>query len=358
MRVLFVYRFLTLGGVESVLRVRLEGLEAEGIEAQAWFLSDGGALETFRDLRDQVRVGSLPALVDHIRDLAPQVVSSIDTEEVLDVGRGLRAPPTLVVECHTPYLQNQSYLSRLDRQTVRAVLVPSEYQRRAVLARAPGGIPVSVVPNPVDRSFLDSVDGHTEAAGAPVVAWVGRLDSLKNWDEYLEISGLLLKSGLKVRFRVIGDSREPDIPGRLYKKAKEVGVLPFLSWHRAVRYTDMPELLATVRWSGGLVVSTSRNESFGMAIAEAMASNNAVLAPNQGPFPELISEGVTGSLYEPRDVTSASEKAALILKDDGLRLRLAEAARLSVAERFAPERALRTLAIALRDAVAQGAQSL
>src|SRR3990170_2513672 len=98
MRVLFVYKFLTLGGVESVLRARLEGLGAEGIEAQAWFLSDGGAYETFRDLRDRVRVGPIPALVDHVRSFDPQIVSSIDTEEALGIGGALRHSPLLVVE--------------------------------------------------------------------------------------------------------------------------------------------------------------------------------------------------------------------------------------------------------------------
>jgi hypothetical protein len=36
-KVLFVYKYLTLGGVEAVLRARLDGLSAAGIEAHAWF---------------------------------------------------------------------------------------------------------------------------------------------------------------------------------------------------------------------------------------------------------------------------------------------------------------------------------
>ena len=47
MKVLFVYKYLTLGGVETVLRARLDGLAECGIDAHAWFFDDLGGRALF-----------------------------------------------------------------------------------------------------------------------------------------------------------------------------------------------------------------------------------------------------------------------------------------------------------------------
>ena len=47
MKILFVYKYLTMGGVESVLSARLMGLPNFGVDARAWFLSDGAGRGCF-----------------------------------------------------------------------------------------------------------------------------------------------------------------------------------------------------------------------------------------------------------------------------------------------------------------------
>ena len=81
MRVVFAYRFLTLGGVETVLRARMEGLEALGIEAHAWFLQDLGGASLFADLRDRVHLGEAAGL-ELLRRLPCDLLCTIDTDEV------------------------------------------------------------------------------------------------------------------------------------------------------------------------------------------------------------------------------------------------------------------------------------
>ena len=46
--------------------------------------------------------------------------------------------------------------------------------------------------------------GHELAGLCPVVAWIGRLDRVKNWVEYLRIAAALLERGRLVEFWLVG----------------------------------------------------------------------------------------------------------------------------------------------------------
>ena len=262
------------------------------------------------------------------------------------------ARSTVIVECHSPYHENLGYLRRLDPRVVRAILVPSQHQRETVLQALREPIPTAVIANPIGRMFLHCADSVIRPESDPIVLWVGRLDPLKNWEFFLRLAEGLLRRGSPAQYWIAGDTQDEGVVRRLYREAKKRRLLPRLRWVRQVRHESMPAMYAQVRASGGLVVSTSRNESFGMAVAEAMAVGDAVLAPRQGPFPELIAPDQTGRLYEPDDLASAQQKAIGLLEGEALRVRLGMAARVATASRFAPEAALKTLAAELRSIVA------
>jgi glycosyltransferase involved in cell wall biosynthesis len=343
MRVLFVYRYLTLGGVESVLRSRLEGLQQDGIEAQAWFLLDRGGWKTFADVRDRVHVGGQAELEAHLRRFSPEIAASIDTEEVL---RSLSvAHSTVIVECHSP---------TWNRLPPGLIYAPSATWSHLsinadVLQRFEPIPTMTSVCRPDIPAGGDSVV-HPESD--PIVLWVGRLDRLKNWEFFLRLAEGLLRRGSPAQYWIAGDTQDEGVVRQLYREAKERCLLPRLRWIRQAAYNTMPALYEQVRASGGLVVSTSRNESFGMAVAEAMAVGGAVLAPRQGPFPELIAPDETGGLYEPDDLASAQQNPPC--SRTRLRVRLGKGARAAMASRFAPEVALKKFAAELRSIAAAG----
>ena len=93
MKVLFVYKFLTMGGVETVLRVRLEGLPDCGIDAHAWFLFDGPGRVIFEGITSRLHVGSTAMLRDFLIEEDFGLVTSLDTEEVFPILRRLRKQP-------------------------------------------------------------------------------------------------------------------------------------------------------------------------------------------------------------------------------------------------------------------------
>ena len=59
-----------------------------------------------------------------------------------------------------------------------------------------------------------------------------------------------------------------------------------------------------------LFLLPSDSESFGLAALEAMACEVPVIATNVGGLPEVVTHGVDGYLFEPRDVPSGGEVRA------------------------------------------------
>jgi glycosyltransferase involved in cell wall biosynthesis len=348
-KVLFVYKYLTLGGVEAVLRARLDGLAASGIEAHAWFFHDYGGRSIFRGGEARLHVGAVEECLRFARREGFDFLSSIDSEEVLPA---FPAPAPerlrLILECHSAYLANIEYLRGLAAHRPAAVFTPSEGQRRLVRERVGSGIEVRVVPNPLREELVAEPEPFPAPPPRPVVAWIGRLDEHKNWRGFLEIAGLLGRRGIDCEPWIIGKPVEADGAARLLAAARGEQALGRLRWFGALPPGRIPLFLDAVRDSGGVVVSTSRGESFGLTIAEAMARRCAVAAPDHSAFPEFVEPGKTGSLFLPGSAESAADRIQELIRDPLLRERLGASARESVLERYAPGPALAVLAAELR----------
>ena len=85
-------------------------------------------------------------------------------------------------------------------------------------------------------------------------------------------------------------------------------------------------------------VSASHTESFGLAIAEAMAGGAAVVATKTDGAREIIEDGQTGLLVPVGDSFALAQSVSELLKDNKLRERLSGAAHESVSLRFSLDR--------------------
>ena len=93
---------------------------------------------------------------------------------------------------------------------------------------------------------------------------------------------------------------------------------------------DVPGILGGL----DLFVLPSKLEGLGTSVVDAMLAGVPVVATRAGGLPELVEDGVTGLLAEPRSPESLAERILRALGDPDLRSRLAERASAVAGERF------------------------
>jgi glycosyltransferase involved in cell wall biosynthesis len=101
-----------------------------------------------------------------------------------------------------------------------------------------------------------------------------------------------------------------------------------------VRSSDMPRLYSLA----SVYVAPSFEDSLGIRILEAMSCGKAVVASKVGGVPEIIRSGQNGLLSTPGDARELAEKIIMLLEDDTLREKLAQAGRQTVLDRFSVAR--------------------
>ena len=93
---------------------------------------------------------------------------------------------------------------------------------------------------------------------------------------------------------------------------------------------DVPALFSN---SDVLVVS-SRNESFSLTAAEAMACSTPVIATRVGGLPEVVRDGIDGLLIESENVNELVAALEQLYKNPGERMRLGRNAREQIIKKF------------------------
>lgn len=355
MRVVAAYSYLTVGGVETVLRGRMDALSAQGVDLHAWFLHDLGGRSVFSGRENRITVGPREALAHYVESNRPDLVLVIDTPEILPALASSPTCPPVAIEFHTPYVDNQTYLGRLEIAP-RAVLVPSAYQAAIagkLLKKNPRTTttPVIVVPNPLRPEFAAPLVDPMVTPPLPIVSWIGRLDELKNWRGFLELGAGLAELAPPHELWLVGKPSDAETGRAVVEAARRLGVLPQLRWYRGLPHQRVPTLLDLVRVSGGVLTSTSKGESFGMTVAEAMARACAVVTPDLPPFDEFVTPSVGIRYVAGRSNTPAVTAVCGLLTDHERRQHLAAAGRTAILERHAPGPALDVFGRVLRELV-------
>jgi L-malate glycosyltransferase len=303
MKIVFCYKYCTLGGCETVLSTRMHELRSLGVDAHAVFLDGGDGEELFGSLGDRVSICRQPSAVENkLSALRPDFLISLDTPQICDYVDRRSWNARFVFEVHSTYPESLKRLKQMSRHKVSALLTPSHAQRELVLSLLGSGVqcPVEVVPNPLRPSF--SMSAETPKYHRPIVIWVGRLDPHKNWRMYIEICRRLKSSGADMEYWIVGTPKTSTSSlekARLWEEIKKADLASRFRWLPYVQYHKMGRLLRFAACSGGCLVSTSRQESFGMVAAEAMASSCPVVVPDVGGFRDFVINGETGFRYPP-----------------------------------------------------------
>ncbi|KKU80624.1 MAG: Glycosyl transferase, group 1 [Candidatus Peregrinibacteria bacterium GW2011_GWA2_47_7] len=108
---------------------------------------------------------------------------------------------------------------------------------------------------------------------------------------------------------------------------------------------DIPRLLS----AADIFVLASRREAFGLVLLEAMSAGLPIIATRVGGIPEIIEDGKTGLLVEPRAPEDLAGKLELLLEDAHLAKSLAEQATATLEAHFSAETMARKTADFYKD---------
>lgn len=222
---------------------------------------------------------------------------------------------------------------------LRDEMIDAGYPARRVVA----------IPNGIDLGAFPFAEGpaRTEARsrvaarfgippGARLLAAVGNLRPVKDHATAVRALARLAGDGIDGVLLVAGDG--PELPA-LERLASALGVA-----ERLLLPGRIDDGLVDLLKAADVFVQPSRAESFGLAVAEAMAAGAPIVATRVGGVPELVVDGRTGLLVPVGDDRAMAEAITRILGDRDLARRLAADAR-AHAERHADIRrtAQRTL---------------
>ncbi len=151
---------------------------------------------------------------------------------------------------------------------------------------------IRIIPSGIDPAPFQTAHGARPDSGPPVIGTVAVLEKRKGHRFLLEAAALLKQQGQELRFRLAGEGSEKEHLQRIALSlglSEEVSLLGFVS--------DIPSFLSAI----DVFVLPSLYEGLGVAVLEAMAAAQPVVATRVGGLPELVEDQVTGLLVPARD---------------------------------------------------------
>jgi glycosyltransferase involved in cell wall biosynthesis len=328
LNLLFVYRTLTLGGVESVIFHRMDALEKVGIQSWAFFQHDYGGSGLADRWRERIFTGSPEDLIRVIMELRPAWVSIVDNPFLAKKVHSALPHTKQIYELHTTQPKDVNALRDPDLQAViQGVLVPSMAQKELAESMTKGKIPVLLTPNGLPAAYWTDIP-NLPTLKNPVVAWIGRLEVHKGWRQFLDITKHCAQIHTNVHFWLIGGQRATEQQQQvMWSVLSHNGLQQRFRWFPEVPGQAIPALMQTVTRSGGCLVSTSRSESFGLSALEAMASGCPVIVPPVGGLKELVIDNKTGLSYPTGNIKAASMAILKLLSNSAFQQQIGLQAR-------------------------------
>lgn len=230
------------------------------------------------------------------------------------------------------HLSNSAYekfqlngLKFMDRWTDKTIAV-SDAVYNFLLSQGFDKSKIVIVPNGIRPEFLKVTKIKKPKEAPLVIGSVGSLNQLKNYrNMILAVARAKEKlPELDFHYQIIGEGPLKKQLESLVKRKKIENIIHFLGRVDSVieRYQHFSVFL-----------SASFSESFGLAVAEAMAVGISVVASNITSLKSLVGQkcGILVNPYRPNEIAEALVK---LLTDEGLRTRLGDCGKKRIGRNF------------------------
>jgi glycosyltransferase involved in cell wall biosynthesis len=154
------------------------------------------------------------------------------------------------------------------------------------------------------------------------IGYVGRLESIKGYNDYLAVARKLLLTNPKLKFYFIGNIAPSQQP---FVKENQSQQVIFTGLRR-----DIPRVMKAL----DIFVLPSYSEGLPNALMEAMAANCACVASDVGGVKVLIQDGFNGLLFEPGDQEKLQYCLEQLIDNQPLREQLGKNAQQTIKKDF------------------------
>ena len=192
---------------------------------------------------------------------------------------------------------------------------------------------IRVIYEGVDVSWIDQIEPSSLFSGraGPIVGTVAHLSPEKGHGTVLEAAALLRSEFPEVNYVFVGDG---PLKEELIDKATRLGI------RDQVIFTGFRSDSEALMKEFDVFCLASDSEGLSSAILAAMATPLPVVATNVGGIPELVVDGITGFLSPAGDPKFLAARLRPLLLSEGLRLKVRQAGRQRVEQRFTLEKKL------------------
>ena len=365
-RSVFFNSYTGLGGGETSLLALLGALDPRAHRPALVTPRDGPFPDSVRALGFDTRIvpyrgaslwfvpalwARLPAvgrMVTALRELGPRIVFS-DFHSLafaLPACRALGLP--LVFLCWGWWFRPRPWQRAFFRKGPTTILALSEAIKSGFLGTPPFMPPdrIRVLHPGVDISrFRPRPRARIEVrrelglvADVRLVTLLARFQTVKGHEVFLAAARRMAGRSPGVRFVIAGESifghaADEALKRRVISRVQKDPLLrervKLLGW-----VAGPEELLA----ASDVLVCSSRFESFGMVLVEAMASGVAVVSTWVGGPAEIVIDGETGYLVPPGRPDLIADRVLNLLEDEDLRTRMGAAGRIRARDRFSLRR--------------------
>jgi glycosyltransferase involved in cell wall biosynthesis len=332
-KVLYVIHDARRGGVQSVMLRVIAALDRGRVEPTVLFPFDGPCAEELR--RNGIKVvaeGKQTPLLWRFKRFAmiPGMLELARQADIVHLNSIKLAVPALAAAIaghRTVYHLHElparigpvlkAAIGRADcaafcSQTCATSFGEVTAQRKALLVNA---VPL---PTPAARP---------ETGALPKIVMLGSINRAKGQDLLLE-AFQLVKGKAELHFYGNVGFSARGYARRLQERASDPSFAGRVHFHPPT--DDVAGVLAET----ALMVHTSRRESFGMVLVEAMAAGVPVIANDIGGMREIVVDGESGYLVDAADPALLAERIDRLLADRGLSGGFGAAGRERVRDRF------------------------
>ena len=171
--------------------------------------------------------------------------------------------------------------------------------------------------------------GRLQTDNVPTLTMVGQFSERKDQATLLRAFAIVLKHA-DARLWLVGDGLEEALKGL----ASDLGVEPAVTFWGFQNTTQVQEILSRTT----VYCFSSRCESFGIAVLEAMVAGLPIVACDVEGIRTLIQHGRSGLLAPPHNPAALAKLILGCLEDPALRVKLGQAARARAIAEFSIER--------------------